>query len=108
MQRVGYGRISKSALVCSTAISMSFALSGVCFAQDQNATAGQTLQEVVVTGSRIAKKDFSSPSPIVTVGSQSFENRASPQIEQNLNQLPQFHADTNSQIGQAGAGQPSA
>ena len=30
------------------------------------------------------------------------ENRAGPEIEQNLNQLPQFHADANSQIGQAG------
>jgi len=109
-------RVTRAVLVGSTAMLAGLTVAGgSAFAQD-NANCGRpgqpacqsTVGEVVVTGSRISKKDFSSPSPIVTVNSQAFDNRAGPEIEQTLNQLPQFHADLNSQIGQAGAGQPSA
>lgn len=106
----GTGRLSKAALMGATAI-----VSGVAFAALASGAYAQsrpndssTVNEVVVTGSRIARRDFTAPSPIVTVNSQNFENRAGPEIEQTLNQLPQFHADVNSQIGQAAAGQPSA
>jgi iron complex outermembrane recepter protein len=50
------------------------------------------LQEVVVTGSRIVRRDYSSQSPIVTVGADAFEERANIGIESALNQLPQFSA----------------
>ena len=106
MRRFVSGRLSKSVLACSTAITMSFAVSGVAHAQA--APAAKPSDEVVITGSRIGRRDLTAPSPIVTVNSTSFENRSGPEIEQNLNQLPQFHADLNSQIGQAAAGQPSA
>ena len=105
-------RVTRAVLVGSTAMLAGLAMAGsTAYAQNNNSqsgSAGSTVGEVVVTGSRISKKDFSSPSPIVTVNSQAFDNRAGPEIEQTLNQLPQFHADLNSQIGQAGAGQPSA
>ena len=107
MQRLVTGRFSRSVLACSTAITMSFA-AGVGVAAAADPPGAQPTSEVVITGTRIARRDFTAQSPIVTVNSQSFENRAGPEIEQNLNQLPQFHADVNSQIGQAGAGQPSA
>lgn len=48
------------------------------------------LQEVVVTGSRIKRRDYESQSPIVTVNSDAFENKSSVSIEATLNQLPQF------------------
>jgi outer membrane receptor protein involved in Fe transport len=105
MHRLVSGRISKSVLVCSSALTLSFALADVASAAD---AAAQPTSEVVITGTRIARRDFTAQSPIVTVNEQAFENRAGPEIEQTLNQLPQFHADLNSQIGQAGAGQPSA
>ena len=108
-------RLSKSVLVGSTAIILGLGFGGgSAFAQASGtpapapAAAPATSNEVVITGSRIVRKDYTAPSPIVTVNAQSFANRAGPEIEQNLNQLPQFHADVNSQIGQAQAGQPSA
>ncbi len=47
---------------------------------------------VVVTGSRIARRDFQANSPIVTLDSTEFENRSSFAVEAALNQLPQFTA----------------
>ncbi len=54
------------------------------------------LQEVVVTGSRIARQDFTSLSPIVTVGSDAIENRSEPGVVAALQELPQFNVAGNS------------
>ena len=48
------------------------------------------LEEIVVTGSRIARRDFTASSPIVTVGTESFENISTVGVESALNMLPQF------------------
>ena len=48
------------------------------------------LAEVTVTGSRIARRDLESSSPIVTVGNESFEQSGTQSVESVLNQLPQF------------------
>jgi outer membrane receptor protein involved in Fe transport len=48
------------------------------------------LQPVVVTGSRIARPDFDSASPVVTLGSEAFEQTGAPTVETTLNLLPQF------------------
>jgi outer membrane receptor protein involved in Fe transport len=54
-------------------------------------SAQELLQEqVIVTGSRIVRRDLTAASPIVTVTSQSFENSATTSVESVLNQLPQF------------------
>ena len=55
--------------------------------------AAGTVGEVVVTGSRIAKRDFQSTSPMVTVGAQAFQNTANVAVEATLNKLPQFTPD---------------
>jgi outer membrane receptor protein involved in Fe transport len=46
--------------------------------------------EIVVTGSRIARKDFTATSPIVTVDSNLLEKSSSINLEANLNKLPQL------------------
>ena len=51
---------------------------------------GDALEEVLVTGSRIARRDFSAPSPIMTVEAETFENSSTVSIESVLNQYPQF------------------
>ncbi len=56
----------------------------------RTASASDTLEEVVVTGSRIKRRDYDSQSPIVTVNSDAFQNKSSVAIESTLNQLPQF------------------
>jgi outer membrane receptor protein involved in Fe transport len=53
------------------------------------------LQTVVVTGSRIARRDYTSNSPIVTLGSQQLVQQSDLEIQQTLNKLPQFSPDQN-------------
>ena len=103
-----YARSTRAILAGSTAMLLGLTVAGATGTAASAADAPTVNSEVVITGSRIARRDFTAPSPIVTVNSSSFENRAGPEIEQNLNQLPQFHADANSQIGQAAQTQPSA
>lgn len=68
--------------------------------QGAQAATAEELDEVVVTGSRIVRRDFESQSPIVTVQAETFEDRSAVGIESALNQLPQFtvagSAQTNS------------
>jgi len=47
---------------------------------------------IVVTGSRIARQDYESNSPIVTIDEALLEQSSTAAIEQNLNKLPQFTA----------------
>ena len=50
----------------------------------------QTLEEVVVTGSRIVRQDFSANSPIQTVDQTMFQETGVVGVETVLNRLPQF------------------
>lgn len=52
------------------------------------------IEKIVVTGSRIARRDFEANSPIVSVGEELFDNGSDNSIENQLNKLPQF-APTN-------------
>jgi outer membrane receptor protein involved in Fe transport len=86
-------------LVGSTAMLMGMAVAGTAFAADAPAGAAAPAAapstEVVVTGSRIAKRDFQSTSPMVTVSQQQFQNTANVAVEATLNKLPQFAPDQN-------------
>ncbi len=53
-------------------------------------TAVQQQNQIVVTGSRIVRRDLEANSPLVTVGQDQFENRSSVTVEDTLNDLPQF------------------
>lgn len=46
--------------------------------------------QIIVTGSRIARRDYTATSPIVTVDSELLEESSAVNIEANLNKLPQF------------------
>ena len=72
------------------------------YAQSQNAEASSTAnvesgegaspenQAIVITGSRIVRRDYDSSSPIVTINRDQLQNNSSPTIEVGLQQLPQF------------------
>ena len=103
------GRITKSVLASSTAILMGMAVAGVSGVAPASAADTSASGEVVITGSRIARRDFTSNSPIVTVNSKSFENTSNVAVEATLNKLPQFTPDQNMTGGQnSGDVQPTA
>ena len=62
---------------------------GPAFAQDDEKDEF-TLEEIVVTGSRIARNNNDSVSPIVTVDEKLFDQSSTMAIETQLNKLPQF------------------
>ena len=57
------------------------------------AAAQAPLEEITVTGSRIVRRDFSAPSPIMTIDAATLENSSTISIESVLNQYPQFVPD---------------
>jgi iron complex outermembrane recepter protein len=56
-----------------------------------------TLEEVTVTGSRIARDGMESPTPVTVVGQARMESLASPNIADVLNTLPSFRATASPQ-----------
>ena len=56
----------------------------------------QVLEEIFVTGSRIARPDFESASPIVSITQASFERTSSTSVDTVMNRLPQFVPDVTS------------
>jgi len=68
-------------------------------------TAQRPEQEIVVTGSRIARPDLESSSPVAVVSSQEFQLTAgSANVENVLNNLPQVGATTTSTSNNPGGG----
>lgn len=63
-------------------------------------------ETIVVTGSRIARRDYEANSPIVTANRSLFDNSGTAALEQNLNKLPQFSANQTPFMG--GDIQPTA
>ena len=68
-------------------------------AQAQSEGADAQEQAIVITGSRIARRDYQANSPIVTVDSDILETSSSSAIESNLNKLPQFTPAQTPQLG---------
>ena len=65
----------------------------------------KTFEEIVVTGSRIKRRDFESPSPITTLDREHIE--ASPQatLEEMINQMPQVTPDMSRSLNNGSNGQ---
>ena len=83
---------SRWGLIALTALSLS-APTGVLYAQEQTAAtqkSDQQLQEVVITGSRIARPDLDRLEPTTVVGQEVFEQRGYTDVGQALSELPSF------------------
>ncbi len=64
----------------------------------------QPLEQVVVTGSRIARPDFESASPILSVPADAFERRSDLSVDGVVSKLPQFTPDMGSTSNNPGNG----
>ena len=63
-----------------------------------------TSDPIVVTGSRIVRRDYTAESPITTIGEEFIQNAGPATLEQSLNALPQFQATQGSQTSAVAAG----
>jgi len=79
-------------MLLSGAISGGILIAGTpAFAQEApQQSAAEDSQAIIITGSRIARRDYEANSPIVTVGAELLESSTSSAIETSLNKLPQF------------------
>lgn len=59
-------------------------------AAEDSAPATTQEQDIVVTGSLIARPDYVAASPVVTIGAETLKATGTVNVEQGLNQLPQF------------------
>ena len=67
---------------------------------------GQSIEEILITGSRIVRRDLEAPSPILTVDVSAFEQSSAIALETVLNQYPQFNPGATQFT--AGQNQPTA
>ncbi len=106
-------RAVRAALVGSSALYL-LAAAPAALAQDQDGSGDASGDEsaenagepIIVTGSRIVRRDYDSETPIVTVGQEMLENTASVSLDQTLGKMPQFVAGAN-QATSAGDVQPN-
>ena len=90
--------------LCLGTVALS-ATASIATAQEASSVeAGDELHEVIVTGSRIARRDFEANSPIVTVGVDEIERTGEVSLEMSLQQLPQLTADMNATVPLLGNG----
>ena len=59
-----------------------------------NDTGPQNAEDVVITGSRIDRAGFDQPTPTTVIGTTELREGARPNLQQALNDLPQFRAST--------------
>lgn len=75
------------------AVKLAIAMSSGAFALGHASTAvaqeGETVEEVFVTGSRIARKEYTSNAPVATIGAEQIELTNTINTESLLNTLPQ-------------------
>lgn len=79
-------KLVRTALMCTSALCM-FAAGAPAQAQSGEGASEDT---IVVTGSRILRRDYEANSPIVTADRELFENSSTAAIETVLNKLPAF------------------
>lgn len=92
--------LSKLALLVAGA-EMALA-TNVAFGQEQESAT--TMEEVVITGSRITRKDMVSPSPLVTTDMAEVSVSGRPSVDDYLKDLPQFGAGTGDYSNDSNAG----
>ncbi len=109
-------RLRGGALAACSWLALNIAFTGVASAQsaDQSgegaaaAASSETASEaIVVTGSRIARRDYTEVSPIVTVGAEQLAQAGQVTVEFGLNMLPQMMTGTSTASVQNRTGRSS-
>jgi len=105
--RSGVRSIGVTALFVILTISAVTFLSSPAIAQSTSES--ESLEEIVVTGSRLVRSDLSAPSPTVTISSDELFYSGNVTLEQTLNEFPQLQTDVTAQTNaRGGAGVLSA
>lgn len=111
-------RLRRAALLGSAATALAgFALGlpSVAMAQEDDVLGlptatneGEELEQIVVTGSRLARNPLTAPVPIVQIGAQEIDFRGSVRIEDVVNILPSVFAGQTTELANGATGTASA
>lgn len=93
---LGTSMFAGAAIVAATAL-----MAAPAVAQDQE---DDQVEDIVVTGSRIVRQDYVANSPIVTVGVEDFQATGSVNVDNLINELPQFTPAANATSNNPSAG----
>lgn len=94
-------RAARATLAAAVAVAVTATSAAQAQDQDQSAT---EIETVVVTGSRIARPDLQSNSPINIITEDFFQQKGSVNVEEVLNQLPQVVPGLTAQVNNGGDG----
>src|SRR5205823_5146217 len=92
--------ISHSAVALSL-VGLTTLCTGVARGQAPATTATDELEQVIVTGSRIARPGFDAPTPTTSIGIVEIERAAPANIADFVNLLPQLSASATPRVGNA-------
>ncbi|MBO6504057.1 MAG: TonB-dependent receptor [Kordiimonadaceae bacterium] len=82
-------KFRRAALMGSAAtLVASFALGTGAYAQDAAADEEESIEEVVVTGSRIIRRDINAPSPVVVIGAVDIRDSGETDVSKLLREIP--------------------
>ncbi|MCW2391350.1 TonB-dependent receptor domain-containing protein [Sphingobium sp. B11D3A] len=95
-------RWTARALMSCTALAFAFNAPSPAKAQSTEADAQET-QAIVITGSRIVRRDYTSATPLTTVTSDTLQSSSDLSIDQGLKEMPQFTGGVGA-TGRGGAG----
>lgn len=91
-------RIAARSLLSATALaSLAFVASPSALAQEDEA-----IEEVVITGSRLIRRDLNAASPVVVISGAQIRTAGNVTIEETLNEMPQLSSDNTSSVNSGG------
>jgi len=96
---------AKTLLKTSAAVLALSAWGVDAMAQDQ---AADQVEEIVITGSRVARTGFTAPTPVTVLGAEQIQRLGDTNVGQALNRLPAFRAQTSLTTGGLSAAQAGA
>ena len=91
------GKTWKYLLVSPAVAGLLLAAPASTLAQEEEA-----IEEVVVTGSRLVRRDLDAPSPVVVIGAEAVQKAGNVTIEETLNEMPQLASDNTSSVNSGG------
>jgi outer membrane receptor protein involved in Fe transport len=104
MISLAQGTFSHLRRIVMAACAATFLLTFAHAQTQSQAQQGAVLEEVVVTGSRIAQPALESVSPVTAVSAETFQQHGITNVEDLLNTLPQVTASQNSGLSQGSTG----
>ena len=94
MNPIAMARFPCLSVVLASTLSVSPAVSQDAQLEETYGDDDLVIEEIVVTGTRIKRRDFASPSPLVTVSREDLEFSGQPTLEEYLNKMPQMQPIT--------------